>query len=66
VSDLEIDKEAVEFLLAGSTVKVLATRLKQDTDQTDAEQVLWRVQQWRTCVYSNRMSRGLDQLQQHG
>ena len=43
--NLEVDEEAVEFLLAGAAVKVLTTRLKQDTNKTDTEQVLWRIKQ---------------------
>jgi len=43
-SDLEIDKKTVEFLLTGAAVKVLTTRLQQDTDETDTKQVLRRIE----------------------
>jgi len=44
-SDLEVYEEAIELLLAGTTVKVLATSLKQDADKTDAEEMLGRIKQ---------------------
>jgi len=36
-SNLEVDEKAVEFFLAGAAVKVLTTRLQQDTDQSDSQ-----------------------------
>lgn len=53
LTDLEVDEEAVQFLLTGAAVKVLTTRLQQDTHQTDTEQVLRRIQCRRTCIYTN-------------
>ena len=53
-ADLEVDKEAVQFLLTGAAVKVLTTRLQQDTHEPDTEQVLGRIQCRRTCIYSER------------
>lgn len=41
---LKVDEETVQLPLAGASVKVLSTGIKQGTDQADAEQVLWRVQ----------------------
>lgn len=43
-SDLEVDEEAVELLLAGAAVKVLTAGVQEGADQPDAEQVLRRVQ----------------------
>ena len=41
---LKVGEEAVQFLLAGPLVKVLATGVQQHTHQSQTQQVLWRVQ----------------------
>lgn len=41
---LEVDEEAVELLLAGAAVEVLAAGVQQGAHQPDAEEVLGRVQ----------------------
>ena len=51
-SNLEVDQETVQFLLTGATVKVLTTRLQQDTDEPDTEQMLRRIQQQWICIYT--------------
>ena len=41
---LKVGEEAVQFLLAGPLVKVLATGVQQHAHQSQTQQVLWRVQ----------------------
>lgn len=47
---LEVNEEAVELLLAGAPIEVLSAGVQQGADQTDAEQVLRRVQRARRAI----------------
>lgn len=47
---LKIYKEAIKFSLAGSSVKILPTGIKDGTDKSDSEKMFWRVQWTGTAI----------------
>ena len=50
-TDLEVDEEAVELLLARAAIEVLRARVEQTADEAHAQQVLGRVERAYHCVY---------------
>lgn len=40
---LKVDKEVIQFDLAEAMTKVLATSLQKSADQTNTEQMIWRI-----------------------
>jgi hypothetical protein len=40
---LEKGQEIVQLLLLGAMIEAHATRIEEDTDKTDAEEIIWHI-----------------------